>query len=229
MRRAAAIVILASVGLLSLVGCDPRMTMYFLQPWEPTIHAPGPSLEGKRVVVICHAVVGQADIQSLDHDLTRQVIKNLRSGTKKIDIVEPSKVWDWIDGHPNWTDPGEIAEAFEADIAVFMEVESFQIASASSPGLLEGNAKTHIEAVERAYPKNSKGKPIKDKPKESNIIYDAYKDSVFPINGPTEEGAGFSRSTFKNKFMQVVAAEISWHFINHSPEDDIYDSKPKVQ
>jgi hypothetical protein len=228
-RRAAAMLALAGAGLITLGGCDPRTMLYFLQPWEPTVAHPGPSLEGKRVVVLTHAVVGQADFQSLDHDLTREVVRNLRKGTKKIDVVEPTKVWDWVDGHPNWTDPGEAAAAFEADVAIFLEVESFQIANPGSPGLLEGSAKTHIQAIERAYPKNSKGKALTDQPKESTTIYDSYRDSVFPINGPVEEGAGFSRSSFKNKFLSIVAAEISWHFIDHSPEDDIYDSKPKVR
>ena len=54
-RRAVALLALASAGLLSLTGCDPRTLIYFLQPWEPTISAPGPSLKGKKVVVLTHA------------------------------------------------------------------------------------------------------------------------------------------------------------------------------
>ena len=58
MRRAVAGLMIAFAGLMSLPGCDPRTLMYFLQPFEPTIPAPGPSLKGKKVVVVAHAVSG---------------------------------------------------------------------------------------------------------------------------------------------------------------------------
>ena len=34
---------LALAGLFSLTGCDPRTLFYFLQPFEPTVPAPGPA------------------------------------------------------------------------------------------------------------------------------------------------------------------------------------------
>ena len=80
-------------------------------------------------------------------------------------------------------------------------------------------------AHEMAHPKNSKGKPIKDQPKESHSIYDDYQESTFPIRGPVPMGTGVGRSAFKSKFLQVVANECSWHFIEHSPDDVIQDVK----
>ena len=140
-------------------------------------------------------------------------------------LVNQDKVWNWVEGHPKWTDPAEAARAFEADMVVFLEVEAFQIQDPHSPGLLEGTARTHIQAIELDYPKNSKGKAIKDQPKESNIAYNEYRDTTFPTRGPIPEGSTVSRGAFKNKFLQVVATEISWHFVEHSPEDDIQDAR----
>jgi len=226
-RRAAASLVIATAGLLTLAGCDPRTLIYFLQPFEPTIPPPcKTSLKGKKVVILAHALSGtQSDFQSLDRQVAREVGKLFREKVKKIEVVDVEKTWAWIEGHPNWTDPVEAAKAFEADIVIFLEIEQFQVSSPSSPGLLEGTAKTHIQAFELAHPKNSKGKPILDQPKESQNIHDAYKDTVFPIRGPIPESASGSRAAFSNKFLQIVAAEISWHFIEHSPEEDIQDVK----
>ena len=226
-RRAAATVVIAAAGLLALAGCDPRTLLYFLQPFEPTIDAPCKTkLKGKKVVILAHAVSGtQTDFQALDREVAREVGRILREKVKKIEVVDLDKTWAWIEGHPNWTDPSEAARAFEADIVIFLEIESFQVANPSSPGLLEGNAKTHVQAFELDYPKNSKGKPVTDQPKESRSIWDDYVDTVFPIRGPVPEGGGVSRAAFRNKFLQVLATEISWQFVEHSPEDNIQEVK----
>jgi hypothetical protein len=225
-RSAATLLVIALAGTMSLAGCDPRTLMYFLQPFEPTVPAPGPSLSGKRVVLVTHAVSGAlGEYQSLDRDITREVATILREKVKKIDLVDPDKVWTWVEGHPNWTDPAELAKAFEADVVVFLEVEGFQLQNPSDLNVYQGSAKTHIMVTEMVYPTNSKGKPIKSKPKEPKSIYDDYRDTEFPIRGPIPFDSGVSRPAFKNKFLKVVSAEISWHFVEHSPDDDIQDVK----
>jgi hypothetical protein len=226
-RRAAASLVIAYAGLLALAGCDPRTVLYFLQPFEPSIPPPCKAdFKGKKIVILAHAMAGtQSDYQSLDRQIAREVGKTLREKIKKLELVDLDKTWTWIEGHPDWTDPTEAAKAFEADIVIFLEIEHFQISSPASPGLLEGNSKTHIQAFELAHPKNSKGKPILDQPKEPQNIYDSYKDTVFPIRGPIPESTGVSRGAFRTKFLQIVANEIAWNFVEHSPEDDIQDTK----
>jgi len=226
MRRAAAASLILAAGLVALVGCDPRPYFYFLQPFEPMIEPPGPPLMEKRVVVLTHATSGtQNDYLTLDRDLAREFGIILRNKVKKIDLVNQEKVWNWVEGHPNWTDPAEVAKAFEAQIVIFLEIEAFQIQDPHSPGLLEGSARTHMQAIELDYPKNNKGKRLTDQPKESNVVYNEYRDTVFPTRGPIQEGSGVSRGAFKNKFLQIVATEVSWHFVEHSPEDDIQDTR----
>jgi hypothetical protein len=225
-RRAAAWIVVGLVGLSSLAGCDPRTLFYFLQPYEPTVPAPGPKLGGKRVVIVTRAVGdAAADYPSLDRDLSREVARILRDKIKKLDLVESDKVWTWLEGHPNWSDPGEIAQAFEADIVIFFEVEAFQLQNQGDLDVLQGTAKTHIRVSEMAHPTNSKGKPITDKPKEPKELYDSDQNTEFPRRGPVPMGPGVSRSSFKNRFLKIVAAELSWHFAEHAPEDDIQDAK----
>jgi hypothetical protein len=37
--------------------------------------------------------------------------------------------------------------------------------------------------------------------------------------------SGVGRAAFKSKFLQVVASESSWHFVEHSQDDVIQDVK----
>lgn len=226
-RRAAVSLVLMSAGLLTLAGCDPRTLVYFLQPNEPMIAPPesAPSLVGKRVVVVTHASAGaQGELPSLERDLAREFSRRLQTKIKKIDMVPQQKVWDWVDGHTNWTNPAEIARAFEADYVIFLEIESFKSKEAGDLNVLHGSARVHIQVVGLSYPKNSRGRALTDQPKEEETVYDDYMETEFPKRGPTPFDTGVSTSKFKKQFLRIVAVECTWHFVPHAPEDAIGDA-----
>jgi hypothetical protein len=212
------------LGLLALAGCDPRQAVYFLQPFEPTVAAEGPSLKGKKVVLIAKAAPGAlGDFVSLDRELTREVAAILRAGVKKIELVELDRVWAWDQAHPRWTDPAELAEAFDADMVVFLEIQEFRIQDPSSPGMFEGHSTVHIRVVERAHPKDARGREQTDLPKRTQIVSDTDRETTFPLRGPIPASAEVSASTFKQRFLKLVATEVSWHFIDHAPGDNVQD------
>jgi hypothetical protein len=223
-RRAA--LSLAVLGLTSLAGCDPRSIVFFLQPFDPVVSAPAPTLKGKRVVVLTKATTGtQGDFVAIDREMSRELVKILRQNVKRIDVVDPEKVFKWDQDHPTWTDPADAANFFEADAVVFVEIEQFQVSSPSSPDMYEGKSRIHIQLQELKHPKDSRGKDLKDKPREPEKTYDANQDTNFPIRGPMPTESGVSRSSFKNKFLKLVVMEVSWHFIDHAPGDNIQDTR----
>ena len=225
-RRAALASLFAGASLLTLPGCDPRTIIFFLQPFDPVIPAPGPSLKGKTVVVLVHCSPGAgSDFSDLTRELTREVSSELRKNVKKITVREPEKVANWVEAHPSWTDPSEAAKALDADIAIFLDVSKFDVEDPRSPGLMEGNSNVHIQVWEIAHPKNSRGHENRSQPKESNKIYEEQADTTFPVRGPIPRDTGISPSSFRIKFLKLVAKEISWHFVDHAPGDDIQDVK----
>src|SRR4051812_28387088 len=114
MRRAGLAIALAAASLLSLPGCNPMTLFYFLQPFDPSIPAPGPSLKNKKVVVLTHVKPGAgSEYGDLSRELTREFVSSLRKNNKKIQIVDQEKVAGWVEAHPTWTDPSEAAKAFE--------------------------------------------------------------------------------------------------------------------
>jgi hypothetical protein len=215
-----------ALGLATLAGCDPRQAMYFLQPFEPKVAAPGPSLKGKKVVLIAKATPGATgDFVALDRELTREVRSLLAAKVKKIELVDDTKVWTWDQAHPNWSDPAELAEAFDADIAIMLEIGMFQIQSPSSPDMFEGHSAVHIRVVERAHPKDDRGREQTDRPKQTSVIYDDDRETTFPVRGPVPASAEVTATGFKNKFLKLVATEVSWHFVDHAPGDNIQEVK----
>src|SRR5271156_568714 len=226
MLRLAAVIFLASASLIAVTGCDPRALAYFLQPFDPTIEPKGPLLTEKKVVILCNVTSGAlAEFPSLERDVPRELASVIRRKVKKVTVVEPDKVATWVEAHPHWTDPADAARDFNADMAIFLEAEQFQIQSPGDLNMVHGQAKVHIQVFEMEYPKNSKDKPIKDQPKEAHNIYDEYAETTFPNRGPLPIDSGNSRSAFKNTFLKVVTKDISWHFVEHAPDDSIQDSR----
>jgi hypothetical protein len=224
----AAVMVLAAGGLIAVSGCDPRTLAYFLQPFESTIPPPegAPSLEGKKVVILCNVTSGAvAEYPSLERDVPRVLADILRKKVKKITIVDSDKIATWVEAHPHWTDPADAARDFGADIAIFLEVEQFQSQTPGDLNMVHGESKVHIQVFKLDYPKNSKDKPIKDQPKEAHNIYDGYAESSFPNRGPLPIDSGTSRAAFKHTFLKIVVKEVSWHFVEHREEDSIQDSR----
>lgn len=228
-RRAAARIGLGLIAgaTLTLAGCDPRQALYFLQPFEPEIAPPCPSLKDKKVVIMAHALASaQGDYVAVDQELAQRLTKILREKYRKIDIVEASKVRSWIEQHPTWTDPAEAARAFDADVVLFLEVTEFRIDSPDSPGLYSGHSKVYLKAIELKHPENPKGKPVVEREKEASTIHEADVETDFPrVQGSLPIDVTVSRTSFRKRFLDIVAAETSWHFVAHAPGDSVQNIK----
>ena len=165
-------------------------------------------------------------IPSLERDITREFASILKKKVKKITVVDPDKVATWVEAHPHWTDPADAARDFDADIAIFLEVEQFQIQSPGDLNMVHGESKVHIQVFEMQYPKNSKDKPIKDQPKEATTSTTITPRRTFPESrsDPDRYRDQPSRSS-RITFLKIVAKEISWHFVEHAEDDSIQDSR----
>ena len=203
-----------------------KTASYFNQPYEWVIPPPegSPNLEGKKVVILsappkgpsrntrrssetcpgCSPIsCGRRSRRSRSSSLTRS-----RPGSKHTRTGPTPPTRRAISG---------------ADMAIFLEVESFQSQTPGDLNMVHGESKVHIQVFELDYPKNSRDKPIKDQPKEAHNIYDGYAESSFPNRGPLPIDSGTSRAAFKHTFLKIVVKEISWHFASHREEDSIFD------
>ena len=226
LRRVAAALALLIAAPAVLAGCDPRMALFFLQPFDPKIAPPCPPMKGKRVVVLAIAAPGtQNEYVAIDREIASELVRTLKKNIKRIDVVDPEKVQDWARGKPTLTDPTDAAKAFEADLVIFLEIQKFQVQDARDLQMFQGKSNIHIQVTELAYPKDDRGRDLKDKPKESKVVYEDDRDTEFPVTGGIQMDAGVSKASFKNRFMKVVNEQISWHFVGHAPGDNIQDTR----
>ena len=224
--RTLAACLAAAVGLVFASGCDPRQALYFLQPFEPKIDAPCPSLKDKKVVILSTVVPGAGtDSPALDREIAEGLARALREEYKKIEVVPHGEVASWALNKPTWTDPAEAARAFDADVAILVEVREFKTVDPNSPGLFAGRSQAHIMAVELSHPEDDRGRPIVDRPKEARTIYEDDRDTSYPIAGHIPMEAGLSPSTFRSTFLKLVVKEISWSFVAHAPGDNIQSTR----
>ena len=213
---------------IALSGCDPRQALYFFQPFDPTIPGECPSLKGKRVVILTRSAPGlQSDFLTVDREVTEKLVKIMKEKIKKIDIVNTEKVREWLKSKPSLSDPAEAARAFDADIVVSLEIQQFEIQSPIAVDMYHGKANIHIQVTELNYPKDDDGKRLKDKEKESEVVYDGDVTTEFPTTGGVPIESGTSKSDFKNRFLKIAVEELSWKFTEHAPGDNIQDTKFK--
>lgn len=226
-RDALATLLVAGGGLLALPGCDPRTMLFFLQPFDPVITAPGPALKNKKVVVLTQVQAGAGDTYNdLSRDLSREFIAAIRKDNKKkVQFVELDKITAWNEAHPKETDVTAAGKDFEADMVILFDVAKFQAMDPKSLELMEGTSEIHLHVWEFAHPKDSKGKEDKGEPKEWTQVYEEQADLTFPKRGAVPRDSGVSENAFKIKFLKLAAQELAWHFIDHAPEDDVQDVK----
>ena len=121
-------------GEFELLAVSGAIANYFLQPFESTIEPNGPSLEGKKVVILCNVTSGAvAEFPSLERDVPRILAEILRKKVKKITIVEPDKVATWVEAHPRYTEPADAARDFGADIGDLPRSRAISVAVARRP------------------------------------------------------------------------------------------------
>lgn len=219
-------------ALILCAGCSltnglfgPREAFRSVSNDEPIIPATGPSLKGKRVVVITTLDPAvKAEFPTLDCKLDAKVVAHLKE-KKEGEIIDADKVFAWVDGHPHWTDPEEIAKAFAADFVIVLGVEAFRLHDPGDSSALQGTAKTHVSVSETTYPVYRGKRIAMQMPEETRLIYTEDCETVFPVRGPIEKSSGVSIGAFTSRFLQVVACELSWKFVGHNPEEDIQDVK----
>lgn len=213
----------SALASLAFAGCDPRQAMYFLQPFEPQIKPPCPSLQGKTIAILARAsATTQGDYVALDQELAQRVAKAIRENTKKVEIVDLSKVRTWRDAHPASTDPAELAKALNADVVIQLELTEFRIDSPDSPGMFAGQSRVAIKATELKHPENPKGKPVLEREREPETIHEDEVETTFPrVQGSLPADATLSRTAFRKRFLDVIGTEVSWHFVPHNATDNV--------
>lgn len=195
---------------LTLTGCQLIMATLMMvkgtdEPPKYNILSKGE----KRVAIVPRSVYSHSmELQNAPREIARHVHDILddpsNTKNKKLRVVEPLKVEDWLDNHNSdfetFLEVGK-DKSIQADIVIGFDIIEFRIRDRLNSSLIQGNCVVEVRAIECAT-----GKTLAS---ETLTIVD-------PPNVPLS-GSPQVESRFRPQFISVVAQQIAALFHHHNP------------
>lgn len=159
------------------------------------------------VLVICKAPDSvDEEYSTLAYDLIEGITQNLKLHGVK--VINPDLVAGWLDEHGSTRlHPVRLAEDFETDYIIFIEVHSFSFREPNSPKLMRGQASGFIRAFEI---NEIDGHP------HATTVYNGEFKSIYPQHQPISE-QGRSSMIFEKEYLDRICMELSEKFYDHRP------------
>jgi hypothetical protein len=207
--------------VVSVTGCNMMALPFFLLPgMEPKHEArcklvPHDPDRGARVVILASCgLETRPEFLRVDRELGRLVYMQLEEGFKKnkerVALVPISQVEKYKDDHPNWhsLSPEEVGKHFRADYVINLEISSMRLYEPGSINtLFRGHAEISLDVVDIL------------KSADGPIYREEYTVDYPRARGPIPASES-NIQQFRQRFLSVVARELSWRFTAHLVEDD---------
>ena len=207
--------------VVSCTGCNLMALPFFLIPGtEPTHEAkcklvPHDKEKPVRVVIVSSSgLETRPEFMRVDRELGRLLYAQLEEGFKKnkerVNLVAISQVEKYKDEHPNWhsLSPEEIGKHFSADYVIDLEINAVTLYEQGSANtLFRGHAEISIDVVDA------------HKPADGPFYKEEYTIDYPRARGPIPATEG-NVPQFRQRFLNVIARELSWRFTAHLVEDD---------
>lgn len=212
--RAALLAVLAGLSgcqLVTMAGKmimgDPVVTCAFTQQTHIDLVK-----DERTVLVVCQVPQSvRKTFPSLSYDILDGVTRRLKR--EGVGIVSPNDVASWLDDNGGrWEDVSELAEAFDADYIVDIDVNRFTHTEENSPDLFRGRASGMVVAYEvRTI----------DGLKTTHHAFEREFNSEYPSHHPISV-TSISSKTFRKQYVDRVCNELAHLFYNHRMSDEVY-------
>jgi len=213
-RRLLPLMILALCPLLTLPGCAQMVLLGYLIGGPPSIEPgfdaeTGLSLNGKdlRIAVVCY-VPTELEFEYPKVDAEVASALSFRLSEHRVNVVHPDYVRAWIDEHPDWERPEEIAKALGATHVIDIELTDFSLYEENSHTLYRGRAEVYVSVIEM----------LEDGTGEE--VFSTEVDSMFPILIPRSTHE-ISFLQFKREYLSRLSEELGWLFYERYNGDKI--------
>jgi hypothetical protein len=203
--RQIGVLLIVACTLSSFTGCRTLFSNALYVIKGDKVDALYAGLKDKRVAVICNSSSPASGPNSPAGLVGRQTAKLLEQRVSNIELVPMEEVADWIDRN-NWNelDYVEIGRGVNADIVVFLDIESYSLRD--GPTLYKGRATV------------------------TTSVYDIVGDGKVAYQGNTydfafpQNGAKHSTETSEAAFQRVYTRALSYHlakdFFSYDKQED---------
>jgi hypothetical protein len=202
-------------------GCNLMALPFFLMPgMEPKNEAKCKLASANKEEVVKVVVLASAGLETrpefvrVDRDLagllTRKLEEGYKNNKEKVVLVPNSQIERYKDKHPEWrtTAPEEIGAYFDAKYVISIEINSISLYEPGSFNIMfKGHAEISINVTKLG--KNDDGP----------IYQEEYTCEYPRSSGPVPAGDS-NTAQFRQRFLQVIARDLSWRFLTHPLEDE---------
>lgn len=212
----ALVLLLATV---SCTGCNVVLLLGYLIGGPPSIEPDfekqtkkSLSSRNTRVLVYCYAPNElKWDHDKVDYELAKYVATRLNRND--ITVVDPDRVYAWIDKNPNFDKDSELGVAFNVNFVVKIDLREFSLFEEHSHDLFRGRCDGIISVL--AMDKKEDG-TVK---KTGNIIYTKQLASRYPTSGPIATNQ-YPFETFKGLYLSALSEDIGVKFYKSYAGDE---------
>lgn len=198
-------VILVAPLVIASAGCVGLLANLIHVGTGNKVPARFSGLADKRVAVVCVSNSASFGPTAASMELGRQIAGLIGKNVRKVQIIEPQKVADWIDQH-DWDriDFQSLGQGVGAQRVVAVDLDSFGLHD--GPTLFKGRADVQIT--------------VHDIEQGGAVVYEATPPQIqFPVQ------AGYyttelSEREFRRKFLAVLAERIARHFYAYELMED---------
>lgn len=209
-----AMVVLIACGLS---GCRLMVAagkMVMGDPMSPSAfeQATGTNLNKseERLLIIATAPYGVlTEFPSLQLDLVDRITLTLESGG--VQVVPSNDVSAWYDDHGTWGDYTELAEEFDADYVMHLDLRKFSYKVPHSPTMVQGQCEGRVQVYKA--PEDGDGL--------MGMAFDREVSVTFPESYPVPRG-NQSDEIFVDNLIDRVALQVSRMMYRHRVADTIF-------
>jgi hypothetical protein len=140
----------------------------------------------------------KSEFASVEFDLTEETIRRLKR--HEIKVIKSDDVATFIDNNGGfWEDESELAQHFDADLIVHVDLDTFTCTEENSPWMLRGRA----EGTLYAY----RVREVDDE-KVAQEIFVREFTSTHPRQSPVSSDS-ISRSAFQKRYVDLMAQQVA--------------------
>ncbi|HEY3967786.1 MAG TPA: hypothetical protein VGM05_24705 [Planctomycetaceae bacterium] len=208
--------VIVLLAVIAFSGCQSVMMLGYLIGGPPTVEPDfhkktnKETLKGKKKVTLVYCYAPKElkfDNESVDYDLAKHVAYQLNGNDIK--VVDPDRVYAWLDKNWRWKKPSEIGAAFKCNYIIHIDLMDYSLFEANSTYLNRGRADCIVNVIK-----------MDEDRKDGTVIYTRPIKSNFPIRGPIDSNT-MPQNEFKKRYLSFLSDEIGRLFYSTETGNDI--------
>lgn len=132
--------------------------------------------------------------------------------TRHVKVVPADDVATWFDDHGEWGDFTELADEFDADYVMHIDLKSFDVVVPDSPNLLQGKTEGRVTMLEI----KTVGKD--NDRKKASVAVERSFNVMFPTTYPVPRESR-SEEMFTENFLDRISAQLARMLYDHRPSE----------